>query len=692
MAAGIGRSWRDRSWARSSVRSGPSLWACSGLSGRTLRAIASRIAHLRVGSIGSEHPADHIRLVVRRLVVVLAILVLAVPRVTLAGEAGIRISSILEVEPRADQAPEQDDELVAMAAGPGKSLPSLEAASFVPFKPQWLVLHVSRTDSASRAEYFRVTSAQRRELDAFLIVEGRVVARSSGGYSRLLGGDAIDSPDFKVPLDAWIGTEATILLRTVATERLPYLPAFLEGKSAQKRSLIANAFLFFFIGCSLVFISFQLLIFLGLRERASRDYAIFVSLIVLVHVIRTGFLSWDFWPGEASVYAGDMLFALRLAVLISALRMIGSFLDLEEWNAPLHKWNRRLQLAAVAISLIAACFGHRMLQSSIAFWHIVAGSWGIFVAARAVAVRRPGAAFLLMAWSGLAITSIYMNLVITGLLAPSAVIPFVIPAGILWEMTLNGAGLVIRLEVLRQQRHEAHVRRVEVQEVARLVQIVCHDISNPLMVIRFALERLNQQVKTGEATATLAKSIHQARQGEQAILEIISDVRSLELLRSSRGALPVSAVNVIGLARDALAMFRDRAEEKGVQLVDQLPADEVIAYAAAGMLVRNVLANILSNALKFTPTGTRITLSLEREPGRIGLRITDCGAGISAETVAALERAEPLTSELGTAGERGTGFGLRITRDFVVAMGGMLRFHAPQPGAGTTVTTWLREG
>jgi signal transduction histidine kinase len=128
-----------------------------------------------------------------------------------------------------------------------------------------------------------------------------------------------------------------------------------------------------------------------------------------------------------------------------------------------------------------------------------------------------------------------------------------------------------------------------------------------------------------------------------------------------------------------------------VQFDEQLPAGEVIAIGAPGIFTRNVLANLLSNAVKFAPPHTGVTLAVQRRPGEVGLRITDRGTGISPETLAALESSGPLTSEVGTAGERGTGFGLRITRDFLAAMGGSLSFATPQDGAGTIVTVWLRE-
>jgi signal transduction histidine kinase len=616
--------------------------------------------------------------------------ILSAPQQSRAAGGEIAITAIRQLEIGQETQPVTDSDLVKRASQPGTVLSSIDAATYQPFAVQWLVLDLSRTDPARKQQYFRVNHSQRREIDAYLIVEGNVVARTSGGYSRVSIFDSLDSHTFQLPLEAWTGTRATILLRQIATERQPLLPQFLDPQSASASTIVAKSFLIFMVGCCIVFVLFQLLIYFGLRDRVARDYAIFVVLTTSVHVVRTGHLSWDFWPGASRVFPGDIVFLFRYVVLFCALRMINSFLDLEQWRPRLHQWNNRVQVAVLVTVLIAACFGQKTLQAIISLWHLPTAAWGICLVGMAVAARRPGARYLLVAWLGMATTATYANLVITGILPPSTFVPFAPPLGILWEMAFNGAGLVVRLDAFRQDRIQARIHSIQVEELGRLVKVVCHDISNPLMVIRFALDRMHRQLRPSETAEWLTEAINQARQGERAVKGIIDDVRALELLRSRENALPVSAVNLTPLFHEAWSMFREIATSKGVRIDDHLPAGDVIAYAAPNILVRHVLANILSNAIKFTPAGKALIVSLQRRPGQIGLCITDAGAGIAAETVAALDRAAPLTSELGTAGERGSGFGLRITRDFVVAMGGSLQFEVPEPNAGTRVTIWLR--
>jgi signal transduction histidine kinase len=297
----------------------------------------------------------------------------------------------------------------------------------------------------------------------------------------------------------------------------------------------------------------------------------------------------------------------------------------------------------------------------------------------------------LVAWTGLASAALYVNLSILGLFTSGPYLQFIVPLGLLWEMVFNGGGLLVKLDLIREERHTAKLREIELKGLGRLVRVVCHDISNPLMVVRFALDRIRSFNRTNGEPSALTDPLRLAEQGERAIEAVIEDVRAMEQLRATGGKLAVLPVDLAGLTREALAMFGSRTAEKKVTVLDSLPVS-VMAFGIPGILVRSVIANILANAIKFTPEGSSITLQIETQPERVGLRITDTGPGIPAETLAALARAEPLASRLGSAGERGTGFGLQLAQDFATAMGGGLTFQVPAPGAatGTAVTIWLR--
>jgi hypothetical protein len=89
------------------------------------------------------------------------------------------------------------------------------------------------------------------------------------------------------------------------------------------------------------------------------------------------------------------------------------------------------------------------------------------------------------------------------------------------------------------------------------------NISNPLMVVRFALDRIRSFNRTNGEPSALTDPLRLAEQGERAIEAVIEDVRAMEQLRATGGKLAVLPVDLAGLTREALAMFGSRTAEKG---------------------------------------------------------------------------------------------------------------------------------
>ena len=235
----------------------------------------------------------------------------------------------------------------------------------------------------------------------------------------------------------------------------------------------------------------------------------------------------------------------------------------------------------------------------------------------------------------------------------------------------------------------------ERQRLKRLVSVLCHDVSNPLMVVQLSHSLMKRQLGSGAQPAALAASLRRAEEGSAAIAGLLEDVRTLEALRSSEGILPMEEVDVAVLARRALAMFQERAAVKRVVIRDGLP-DTALGYAVSGILVRSVFANLLSNAVKFSHFGGAIEVDLVREPGRLGVRICDSGSGVPEGVITALAGLGKIESRCGTAGERGTGLGLMLARDFICAVGGSLQIaprseHGAAGAQGTSAIVWLRE-
>ena len=107
-----------------------------------------------------------------------------------------------------------------------------------------------------------------------------------------------------------------------------------------------------------------------------------------------------------------------------------------------------------------------------------------------------------------------------------------------------------------------------------------------------------------------------------------------------------------------------------------------------GLLRDSVLANLLTNTLKFSPRGSAVTLSARREGDRAVLEVADRGPGLPSGIVELLDKGRRLESLRGTEGETGSGLGLLQACDYVQLMGGRVRFE-DRKGGGTRVVLSL---
>lgn len=590
---------------------------------------------------------------------------------------------------------ETDGDVMGLLQRPGRPLESLKAAPHQAYRDQWYELRIVRDPKAPPPDWFRLNALQRRELDAYLVVDSAVLARATGGYARVSGLDALATPDFLLSLQAWKGAEATILLRNVATERFPFLTRFSMEEDIRSGVSIRGAFMFFYAGAALILIVYQAFLFGSFRERASIDYLIFSGLTLSAIFMRSGYIpSLRLSPG-LEIHAADLTPYLRVLTLVAALRMVDSYLELKSWRPALAKAQRWAVIAFLAAIAGAHVFGPDPFHLSVGLGYILTSAWLLCLTTLAVIDRKPAAGMFLIAWSGLAAGVLYTNLSVLGWIPVSVLLPYSTPFAMLWEMVFNTIGLSLKYRQIHRERQQAQLRALEVAGLSRLVRVVCHDISNPLMVIGLAAERLRMELGALPPEGKVARMLFRLDESTAAITAIIKDVRTLERLRIEGGSVPVERLEPAEAVDASLAALQEDIEAKQLTIESVRPPKTLTALANRGYLVRNVLANILTNAVKFSPPGGRITVAVEGGPDHVDIRCSDQGEGMPEETRLAVESSLPVTSRPGTQGEGGTGFGLQLARDFTRAMGGELVIRTTSDGSasaaqGTTIIIRLR--
>ncbi|HMK81218.1 MAG TPA: PAS-domain containing protein [Xanthobacteraceae bacterium] len=217
------------------------------------------------------------------------------------------------------------------------------------------------------------------------------------------------------------------------------------------------------------------------------------------------------------------------------------------------------------------------------------------------------------------------------------------------------------------------------------VQHVSYELRTPLTnIIGFAHLLLDPAIgpTIGPITEKQRDYLDSIDKSSSALLAIINDI--LDLTTIDAGAMELDLKDVdIRAAVDAAALgLQDRIAEKPV-LLDLRVAPDIGSFVADERRVRQILFNLLSNAISFSPAGDVVRLTVERRDGAVIFSVTDRGPGIPeaiSERVFDRFESHALGSE-----HRGAGLGLSIVRSFVELHGGTVKLDSVV-GRGTTVT------
>jgi two-component system sensor histidine kinase BaeS len=200
-----------------------------------------------------------------------------------------------------------------------------------------------------------------------------------------------------------------------------------------------------------------------------------------------------------------------------------------------------------------------------------------------------------------------------------------------------------------------------------------HELRTPLAIIRGQAEGIGDGVYPGDQ-AHLTPILDAAATLETLVEALgtmtLADVGSLKLNRE--------AVDVPVLVTSSLAAFQSAADAAGVRLIANIGPD-LPAIDADPARIRGVLGNLLSNAIRYTPSGGTVTASARRVGDTVAFAVRDSGQGISSELLPRI-----FERFIKGPGSPGSGLGLAIAKDVVSAHGGTIEASS-EPGQGTEV-------
>lgn len=208
--------------------------------------------------------------------------------------------------------------------------------------------------------------------------------------------------------------------------------------------------------------------------------------------------------------------------------------------------------------------------------------------------------------------------------------------------------------------------------------IISHDLRTPLSVIALNAARLGKMVPAGEGADQIRKMCLQIGDAAGRIGRMVDDLLDAERMALAKLRLPARPGDLRELAREAVALVAPLGAAQGISLAVALPEEPVVASFDRDRMLQ-VFSNLLANAVKYTPKGGVVQLTMEANDGFIRVSVSDTGTGIPAEQH---ERVFRRFTQVG-GGRGGVGLGLYIARRIVEAHRGKIGVVS-RPGEGST--------
>jgi signal transduction histidine kinase len=233
---------------------------------------------------------------------------------------------------------------------------------------------------------------------------------------------------------------------------------------------------------------------------------------------------------------------------------------------------------------------------------------------------------------------------------------------------------------LRHRDKTESVLKIQGERIDGLFRVLFHDLSNPIGKIHFGSRLMDKARNEAEAS----RGLEIIKSASDSLNDITRSVRMMYAVSTGKQKLDLRSVALDNSLREVGTLLKDQLDQKKLSLdysPDQIAGIQVTVEPVS--LTYQVLANIVSNAIKFSHEGGSIEVSARRLGDKCQIKISDHGIGMPVAIQRELFNLDKNTSRIGTQGESGTGLGMHIMQTYVELFGGEVLVESVE-GKGTT--------
>lgn len=432
-----------------------------------------------------------------------------------------------------------------------------------------------------------------------------------------------------------------------------------------------------YFGVLLAMATYNLFLFVTVRDTSYLFYVLFITTFGVLQLSLDGYFYQYFWWEDRGFDYRINFWLTAMAVIFASLFVV-RFLSLRQISAKLAKVMGvviGIQFVYLWLSFVVDLDTFaRLYTPNLILFMVLAIALGIYAWHRGLSAAK----FFILAWTLFGIGNLLFLATRNGWITLPFPAMFASKLGSFAETMLLSFALAHRIRSLRDERER---ERMRAEAQSHFLAEISHEIRTPLNGVLGMTEVL-ARTPLSEEQKTYVDTI----QGSGAsLLTLINDILDFSKIEAGKMELHREKVNLHILARQQLQLFRTQAEQKNLALElnisERVPEEVVIDVQR----LRQILANLISNAIKFTERGSvQLSLRLEKVQHRSMLvfRVRDTGIGIPAKDQEGLFSLYHQIEPQRHGGSSGTGLGLAICQQLVTLMGGGIELRS-EPAKGS---------
>lgn len=209
-------------------------------------------------------------------------------------------------------------------------------------------------------------------------------------------------------------------------------------------------------------------------------------------------------------------------------------------------------------------------------------------------------------------------------------------------------------------------------DIENLLRVLIHDIANTLSSMTYNLVKAKEDRENGVSSIEFEK----IEKAVDDINNLLAQVRHLKSVKDGKAALPLKSISLTLVLHEVYESTLGIAQQKGIKLSLDISRDRMLINGEKTILSNVVLLNLLNNAIKFSHPGDRIDLKAYSSGDQVIVEIQDYGIGIPEHILGQIFNLNAQTTRTGTQGEKGTGYGMPLVKEYLQMMDGTIEIFS----------------